>query len=74
MKILSPQTINWLLKMRLLNGTPDGSNPELWTNERGRTVLEQIRCDTGIFFDVSSDQLIYPELNDVDSGESQAIH
>jgi hypothetical protein len=49
MQILSPQTIKSLVKVALLDGTPNGSNPELWTNERGRTVLAKPAVTLGYF-------------------------
>jgi hypothetical protein len=59
MRIASPATIRSLHRRGLLDGTPDGSIPELWTNERGIDLLEAIRRDTGIFYDVTTDTLVY---------------
>jgi hypothetical protein len=60
--------------MGLLDGTPDAHllghagtvtlTPELWTNDKGRILLDYIRRDIGIFFDPSSDCLIYPDDNE----------
>ena len=51
----------------------DGSIPELWTNERGLDLLEVIRHDAGIFFDLRTDTLVYPEDHGSGYG-SIAIH
>ena len=84
-RIISPATIKSLWRMGVLDGTPDAkildqtglvtSQPELWTNDRGKDLLDQIRRDTGIFYDYESDQLIMPF--DCDHGTdypSVAIH
>lgn len=68
-RISSPATIRSLWRMGLLDGTPDAHilgqtetatlTPEVWTNDRGKDLLRNILRDTGIFFDVSTDILIY---------------
>jgi hypothetical protein len=69
--------------MGLLDGTPDAHilghtgtvalTPEVCVNERGKALLDHIRRDTGIFFDPSSDCLIYPKDDEVSCG-SLAVH
>jgi hypothetical protein len=81
MQISSPATIRCPWRMGLLDGTPDAHivgqagtvalTPELWTNERGKALLADIYRDTGIFFDVSTDCLIYP---DEDGSGNVAVH
>jgi hypothetical protein len=83
MRITSPATIRSLQRRDLLDGTPDqmiqsynfahGSIPELWTNERGIDLLEVIRHDTGIFYDVTTDTLVYPDYRARGYG-SIAVH
>lgn len=83
MRITSPATIRSLYRKGLLDGTrgdgiqsynfAHGSIPELWTNERGIDLLEAIHHDTGIFYDVTTDTLVY--LEDHGSGYgSIAVH
>jgi hypothetical protein len=81
--IISPVTIKSLWRIGLLDGSPDekilghpihpGSSPELWTNDRGKNLLAWISSDTGIFFDLKTDQLIWPDC-DEDHFSSVAIH
>ena len=83
MKISSPATIRSLWRMGLLDGTPDAHilgqtgtatlTPEVWTNDRGKTLLADILRDTGIFLDVSTDTLIYPGDDEADYG-SVSVH
>jgi hypothetical protein len=64
--------------MGLRDGTPDAhileqagvltATPQLWTNVRGKALLEHIRRDTGIFFDASTDCPIYPNYSDSTCG------
>ena len=73
MRIASPATIRSLHCRGLLDGASHGSIPELWTNERGIDLLEAIHHDTGIFYDVTTDTLVY--LEDHGSGYgSIAVH
>jgi hypothetical protein len=82
-QISAPAPIRSLWRMGLLDGTPDAQllghaglvtlTPELWTNDKGRMLLDYIRRDVGIFFDPSSDCLIYPKNNEVSCG-SLAVH
>ena len=68
-EISSPATVRSLWRMGLLDGTPDAHilnqtgtatlTPEVWTNERGKALLADILRDTGTFFDVRTDILIY---------------
>jgi hypothetical protein len=63
LQISSPSTIRSLWRMALLDGTPDAHilghiglvtlTPEVWTNDKGKEVLEQLFRETGIFFDAS---------------------
>jgi hypothetical protein len=67
-----------LANLRLLDGTPDAHilgpaglatlSPKRWTNDKGKEVLDYIRRNTGIFFDVSTDCLIYPNDNETSFG------
>jgi hypothetical protein len=43
------------------------------TNERGIDLLEVIRRDTGIFYDVTTDTLVYP-VHHVRGYGSIAVH
>jgi hypothetical protein len=82
-QISAPATIRSLWRMGLLDGTPDAHilgqagtvafTPELWTNDKGRMLLDYIRKDIGIFFDPSSDCLIYPDEDQAGSGNT-AVH
>jgi len=36
----------------------DDRVPLLWTNERGKELLEAIKRDTGIFYDMETDELV----------------
>ena len=77
-QISAPATIRSLWRMGLLDGTPDAHllghagtvtlTPELWTNDKGRMLLDYIRRDTGIFFDPSTDCLIYLKDDEVSCG------
>jgi hypothetical protein len=75
MQISSPRTIKSLWRMSLLDGTPDAhivrQASTVWTNERGKALLADIYRDTGIYFDVSTDCLIYP---DEDGSGNVAVH
>ena len=69
--------------MGLLDGTPDAHilgqtgtvalTPEMWTNDRGKALLEHIRRDAGIVSDLDTDSLIYPGDEEAGSG-SLALH
>ena len=82
-QILSPATIRSLWRMGLLDGTPDAHilgqtgtatlTPEVWTNELGKALLADILRDTGIFFDATTDTLIYPDDVEADYG-SVSVH
>ena len=75
-QISAPATIRSLWHMGLLDGTPDAHilgqtgavtlTPEVWTNERGKALLADILRDTGIFFDVTTDTLIYSGGDEAD--------
>jgi hypothetical protein len=64
--------------MGLLDGTPDAHflghvgtatlTPELWTNDKGRMLLDYIRRDIGIFFDWTPSSLIYRDEDEAGSG------
>jgi hypothetical protein len=79
-QISAPATIRSLWRMGLLDGTPDAYilgqagtvtlTPELWTNDKGRMLLDYIRKDIGIFFDPSGDCLIYPDEDQAGSGNT----
>ena len=80
-RIIRPATIKSLWKMGLLDGNYDrptgiGSQGlELWTNEDGRRLLNEITHDTGIIFDPGTDELVY--FSDLGLNyvfESAAVH
>jgi hypothetical protein len=68
MQILHPSTIKSLWRLDLLDGIPDraiagktpGVQPEVWTSDKGKKLLEDISRDTGIIFDTTTDELIVP--------------
>lgn len=79
--ILAPSTVKSLWKMGLLEGKPDkhilGSpifvyDAQLWANEQAIALLEEITIDTGTYFDVETDRLIYRVHSFV--GKSVAIN
>jgi hypothetical protein len=77
-QISARATIRSLWRMGLLDGTPDAHflghvgtatlTPELWTNDKGRMLLDYIRRDIGIFFDLDTDCLIYLADDEAGSG------
>jgi hypothetical protein len=80
-RIFSPATVKSLWGMGLLDGVPDEAisgkapcvQPELWTNDRGKKLLDTINCDTGILFDITNDQLVVPGLEQ-EGSPSVAVH
>jgi hypothetical protein len=52
--MLHRSTIKALLRKGLLEGDPDS---KVWTNQLGKELLEEIRRDTGIFYDFENDEL-----------------
>jgi hypothetical protein len=81
MQILHPSTIRSLWRLDLLDGIPDRAisgkvprvQPEIWTSDKGKKLLDEIANDTGIFFDVTNDQLVVPGLEQ-DGSPSVMIH
>jgi hypothetical protein len=67
-QIISPATIKSIWRLGLLDGIPDStisgktvrSEPELWTNDRGKKLLDEISRDTGIVFDLATDEFVVP--------------
>jgi hypothetical protein len=61
-RIISSATIKSLGRMGLLDGVHERTiTAELYTNDRGKELLDQITHDTSIFYDLSNDALVYPE-------------
>jgi hypothetical protein len=67
-QIISPATIKSIWRLGLLDGIPDStisgktvrSEPELWTNDRGKKLLDEVSRDTGIVFDLATDEFVVP--------------
>jgi hypothetical protein len=63
------------LGMGLLDGVHEQTvNAELCTNERGGELLNQISQDTGIFYDLSKDALVYPSALEDEEGHQIIYH